>query len=136
MFYSIAYLGVTTDDIVTAYSSPEGLKEYHQNVREMGSPLDMTKMSQVGAKRYIENDLFDDNGNLIMSRPVDFLKQSLRIKLLETTKDKYFDPTKLFDPELVQYLKTIGPKSALKIYREFLISIRNNIDSSIRLLPE
>ena len=79
-------------------------------------------------------DLFDDKGKTIITDRKGFLKQGIRIGLFNLTTDKYFDPENLFTPQAVERVKELFHTSELKLLKELLMKIRDNLDLSIKQL--
>src|SRR2546428_5357535 len=107
VFYALAFLGVTLDDIARAYYSAEEISKSSEFVRNIRGPLQRRQFQQGILRRFVEEDLFDNSGKLIISTKDDYFKQGLRIALLELTKNKYYDPRDLFNTRTIESLKMV-----------------------------
>jgi hypothetical protein len=63
------------------------------------------------------------------------LYQLTRVRILKFIRTKNFDFNELFDSTGAKELKATSTKSELKEFKELLTSLRDNLDSSIKCLP-
>jgi hypothetical protein len=136
ILYSIAHLGVNVDAIRKAQLSSDALKNYSEFIQEVPDPGLHEKLEQyVAPKLFVDNDLFDENGKLIISEQKDFLKQGLRISLLELLADKHFNLEELFEFKkgYLVVIEALHP-TQVKILRDVFVKIRNNLNTSLNQL--
>jgi hypothetical protein len=136
VFYALAFLGVTLDDISRTLNSADEIGKYAEFVRNIRSGLQRRQLQQNIARRFIEHDLFYDTGKLMVSSKDDYIKQGLRLALLEAASNKNYDPMSMFNVKTVDSLRMIFAPNEMKELREFFTKIRDNLNSAIRLLPE
>jgi hypothetical protein len=81
----------------------------------------------------LQENLFDENGNI---PDIDkLLNQLFRTRLLRFIRIKNFDLNELLGTRGTKELKEISTKSELKEFKKLLTSLRDNLDSSIKCLP-
>ena len=81
----------------------------------------------------LQENLFDEKGNIPDMDKL--LNQLLRTRLLRFIRFKNFDFNELFGTTGAKELKAISTKSELKEFKKLLTSLRDNLDSSIKCLP-
>jgi hypothetical protein len=136
MAYSIAVLGIDINDVIKAHADANSLVKYNDLIKNISNPIQRKRLEREMVKVLLLYDLFDDNGKIIVTDGKEFLKQFIRIGLFNLTADKYYDPENLFTPQTVERLKEISHASERKELKEFLMKIRDNLDLSIKQLPD
>jgi hypothetical protein len=136
MAYSIAMLGVDIDDVRKAHVNADVLAKYNDLIKNIAKPRERKQLEREATKIFIMYNLFDDKGKTIMTDRKAYLKQIIRIILFNATADKYYDPENLFTLQFVERLKELVHPSELKELKEFLMKIRENVDFSIKQLPD
>jgi hypothetical protein len=134
--YSIAMLGVDIDDVTKAHYNADVLAKYNDFMKNIAKPRERKQLDREATKIPIMYNLFDDKGKTIMTDRKAYLKQIIRIILFNATADKYYDPENLFRLQFVERLKELVHPSELKELKEFLMKIRENVDLSIKQLPD
>ena len=136
IMYSIAYLGVDIDVVRRAQLAQNVLDRYDLFLQEVPD-LGLRKHFEqyIGPKLFVNHDLFDETGKLIVGNLKELLKQVIRIALFELTADKHFDIEELFDfkKRYVFSRKALHP-TEVKIFRDVLVKVRNNLDASLNQL--
>ena len=92
MAYSIAFLDTAYDNVLKAHSEAVRLTTYYEFVKDISYPIQRNRILQHITRKLVENNLFDDKGEIIASnaRRNDIFKESFRSGLLElTTKEDY-----------------------------------------------
>jgi hypothetical protein len=134
--YAIAFLGTDFNQILKAQQDASKITKYNQFIEQINDPELRKRLSEYTIRKFIEYDLFDDEGRIMVSSRQDMLKQGFRMGILEQAKDKDFNPYNLFNPQSVELFIKIFSHGELKELKEFLIKIKNNLDLTIKQLPD
>ena len=129
-------MGIDINDVIKAHADANSLVKYNHLIKNISNPIRRKELEREMVKVLLLYDLFDDNGKIIITDGKEFLKQFIRIGLFNLTADKYYDPENLFTPQTVERLKEISHASEQKKLKEFLVKIRDNLDLSIKQLPD
>jgi hypothetical protein len=134
--YSIAILGIDIDDVRKAHVNADVLAKYNDLIKNIAKPLERKQLEREAIKFLVQYNVFDDKGKTIITDRKGYLKQGIRIGLFNSIADKYYDPENLFTPQSVERLKGLFNTSELKLLKELLTKIRDNLDASIKQLPD
>jgi hypothetical protein len=131
--YAIAYLGVDSNHIMKAQDDASQITKYNQFIGQINDSKLRKLLAESMMTKLIEYDLFDDKGMMKITSRQDIINQGFQMALLEQAKDKDFSHN-LFNPQSINLFIKIFSPDELNDLKEFLIKIKNNLDSTIKQL--
>jgi hypothetical protein len=131
--YAIAYLGVDSNHIMKAQDDASQITKYNQFIGQINDSKLRKLLAESMMTKLIEYDLFDDKGMMKITSRQDMINQGFQMALLEQAKDKDFSHN-LFNPQSINLFIKIFSPDELNDLKEFLIKIKNNLDSTIKQL--
>ena len=134
--YAIGFLGVDSNHIMKGQDDASQITNYNQFIEQINDSKLRKQLAESMMTKLIEYDLFDDKGSLIITSRQDMIKQAFRMAILEQTKDKDFDPHNLFNPQSIKLIIKINNPDEIKEFKEFLIRLKNNLELTIKQLPD
>jgi predicted transcriptional regulator len=131
--YASTMLKMDLDDIRSAQSDDNERRRYDEFIKQVPNPSERKRNERRVMGDLLQENLFDENGNI---PDIDkLLNQLLRTRLLKFIRIKNFDLNELLGTRGTKELKEISTKSELKEFKKLLTSLRDNLDSSIKCLP-
>lgn len=131
--YASTSLGIDHDAIRNAQSDDNERMSYDKFIKQVPNPAERKRNEKRVMEDLLRENLFQDNGNI---PDIDkLLNQLLRTRLLRFVRIKNFDFNELLGTRGTKELKEISTKSELKEFKKLLTSLRDNLDSSIKCLP-
>jgi DNA-binding PadR family transcriptional regulator len=131
--YASTSLGIDRDAIRNAQYDDIERMRYDEFIEQVPNPAERKRNERRVMEDLLQENLFDENGNI---PEIDkLLNQLLRTRLLKFIRIKNFDLNELLGTRGTKELKEISTKSELKEFKKLLTSLRDNLDSSIKCLP-
>jgi hypothetical protein len=109
------------------------ITKYNQFIGQINDSKLRKLLAESMMTKLIEYDLFDDKGMMKITSRQDMINQGFQMALLEQAKDKDFSHN-LFNPQSINLFIKIFSPDELNDLKEFLIKIKNNLDSTIKQL--
>ena len=131
--YASTSLGIEHDAIRNAQSDDNERRRYDEFIKQVPNPAERKRNERRVMEDLLQENLFDEKGNIPDMDKL--LNQLLRKRLLRFIRFKNFDFNELFGTTGAKELKAISTKSELKEFKKLLTSLRDNLDSSIKCLP-
>jgi hypothetical protein len=131
--YASTFLGIDLDDIRNAQFDDDERKKYRDLMKQVANPSKRKKNEWLMMKDLLLENLFQPDGNIPNLDKL--LYQLARVRLLKFAKSKSFDFNELFGTTGANELKAISTRSELREFKELMTSLRDNLDSSIKCLP-
>jgi hypothetical protein len=130
--YASTSLGIDDDAIRNAQSDDNERRRYDEFIKQVPNPAERKRNERRVMKDLLLENLFHEDGNI---PDIDkLLNQLLRTRLLRFIKSRNFDINELFTPAGMNTLKAISAPSELREFKELLILLRKNLDSTIKSL--
>jgi predicted transcriptional regulator len=132
--YASTFLKMDLDDIRYAQSDDDERRKYRDFIKQVANPSKRKRNERLMMKDLLLENLFQDDGNI---PDIDkLLYQLTRVRLLKFVKSRRnFDFNELFGTTGANELKAISTRSELREFKELMTSLRDNLDSSIKCLP-
>jgi hypothetical protein len=131
--YASTFLEMDLDAIRNAQFDDDERRMYRDFIKQVANPSKRKRNERLMMKDLLLENLFQDDGNI---PDIDkFLNQLARVRLLKFAKSKSFDFNELFGATGAIDLKAISTPSELKEFKGLLTKLRDNLDSTIKSLP-
>jgi hypothetical protein len=129
--YASTFLGMDLDDIRNAQFDDDERRKYRDLIKQVANPSKRKKNERLMMKDLLLENLFQEDGNI---PDIDkLLYQLTRVRLLRFIRIKNFDFNELFGTTGANELKAISTRSELREFKELMTSLRDNLDSSIKV---
>ena len=129
--YASTFLGMDLDDIRNAQIDDDERRTYRDLIKQVANPSKRKKNERLMMKDLLLENLFQDDGNIRIFTSL--LSQLVRLRLLRFVKSTNFDFNELFVLTGANELKAISTRSELREFKELMTSLRDNLDSSIKV---
>lgn len=129
--YASTFLGMDLDDIRNAQFDDDERRKYRDLIKQVANPSKRKKNERLMMKDLLLENLFQDDGNIPDIHKL--LSQLVRLRLLRFVKSTNFDFNELFGTTGANELKAISTRSELREFKELMTSLRDNLDSSIKV---
>ncbi len=137
--YGIGFSNIKLDDIKNKPLNLDELKIYETYIKNLSKQKELwNNLAKMISQGLIKNNLFDNEGNLNVSKPYELNKKMLKLFLLNDLLDKNFDIENLFAPNLtgIDLIKDIANPEGLIPLKKILIKLRNNLQQTIELISK
>jgi DNA-binding PadR family transcriptional regulator len=131
--YASTFLEMDLEHIRNAQFDDDERRKYRDFIKQVANPAGRKRNERLMTKDLLLENLFQDDGNIL---DIDkFLNQLSRVKLLKFVRSTNFDFDELFGATGAIDLKAISTPSELKEFKGLLTKLRDNLDSTIKSLP-
>ena len=138
VIYGIGFLNIKLDEIKNRPLNLDELNIYESYVKNLSKQELWNDLAKMISQGLINNNLFDNAGNLNVSEPYELNKKMLKLFLLNDLLDKNFDIENLFAPKLmgIDLIKDIANPEGLMPLKKILIKLRDNLQQTIDMISK
>jgi hypothetical protein len=131
-------LNIKLDEIKDRLLNLDELNIYETYVKNLSKQELWNDLAKMISQGLINNNLFDNQGNLNVSEPYELNKKMLKLFLLNDLLDKNFDIENLFAPKLmgIDLIKDIANPEGLMPLKKILIKLRKNLQQTIDMISK